>query len=62
MGLLSPLVAARREVHAQVIEAVQAVLAEGEGEVARDPRYVVCLAPPPLAPSWRLTFLPILNR
>ena len=48
MGLLSPLVAARREVHAQVIEAVQAVLAEGEGEVARDPRYVVCLASSPL--------------
>jgi hypothetical protein len=39
-------VAARREVHAQVIEAVQVVLAEGEGEVVRDPRYVVCLAPP----------------
>ena len=34
--------AARREVHAQVIEAM---LAEGEGEVARDPRYVTCLAP-----------------
>jgi hypothetical protein len=39
-------VAARREVHAQVIDAVQAVLAEGEGEVVRDPRYVTCLAPP----------------
>jgi hypothetical protein len=38
-------VAARREVHAEVIEAVQAVLAEGEGEVVRDRRYVVCLAP-----------------
>ena len=39
--------AARREVHAQVIEAVQAVLAEEEREIARDPRYVVCLAPSP---------------
>ena len=39
-------VAARREVHAQVIEAAQAVLVEGEGEVARDLRFVTCLAPP----------------